>query len=105
MSLNLVLRALTTTSSVFGENTGQQASEGERLLVAKAGANSVDPNVSSQIDFEGAAVLRKSGDAKALPPLVAELDGAVRERVERVLARTEPMDLLAASGLRPATQQ
>jgi NAD(P)-dependent dehydrogenase (short-subunit alcohol dehydrogenase family) len=34
-----------------------------------------------------------------------ELDGAVRERVERVLARTEPMDLLAASGLRATTQQ
>lgn len=54
--------ATSANSSVFGENTGQQASEGEKMLVAKAGASTIDPTVADQIDFEGATVVRKPTD-------------------------------------------
>jgi hypothetical protein len=75
----------TTTSSVFGENTGAQASQGERLLVAKAGATSVDPNVAAQVDFEGSATLRKPEDYanKVLAPNAAAAGNADQEAVRR----------------------
>ncbi|MGE3303001.1 MAG: DUF3035 domain-containing protein [Hyphomonadaceae bacterium] len=47
-------------AQVFGQDVGSKASEGEKLLVAKAGAAAVDPTIRSQVDFEGAAIVRKS---------------------------------------------
>ena len=52
----------TATSSVaFGSQLGQNASAGERALVAAANANAVNPIVRTQVDFEEARVIRKSG--------------------------------------------
>jgi Protein of unknown function (DUF3035) len=48
-----------STQAVFGDNTGQNASPGEKLLVAKADATTVDPNIGEQVDFEGADLVRK----------------------------------------------
>jgi hypothetical protein len=47
-------------TAVFGQDIGTNASEGEKLLVAKAGAAAVDPDIRQQVDFEGAAIVRKS---------------------------------------------
>lgn len=51
-------RANATT--VFGDAIGQDASVSERALVAAAGANAVNPIIREQVDWEEAAVIRKS---------------------------------------------
>ncbi|MFZ4070074.1 MAG: DUF3035 domain-containing protein [Caulobacterales bacterium] len=47
-------------AAIFGRDVGQTASEGERALIARAGADAVDPNVRAQIDLEAGGVVRKS---------------------------------------------
>jgi hypothetical protein len=46
-------------AAIFGRDIGQQASDGEKALVARAGADAVDPNVRGQIDLEAGGVVRK----------------------------------------------
>jgi hypothetical protein len=46
-------------AAVFGQDVGGQASGGERALVARAGADAVDPAIRAQVDLEGAALVRK----------------------------------------------
>ncbi|MEM6625501.1 MAG: DUF3035 domain-containing protein [Pseudomonadota bacterium] len=46
-------------TALFGESFGQGASDGERLLVAKAGGDAVDPNIRTAVDFDATATLRK----------------------------------------------
>lgn len=46
---------------LFGQSSfGAEASEGERMLVQKAGAEAIDPNIRSQVDFDATGTLRKS---------------------------------------------
>lgn len=45
---------------LFGERIGSEASEGERLLVRKAGAEAIDPQIRAQVDFDATGTLRKS---------------------------------------------
>jgi hypothetical protein len=47
-------------AALFGRDTGAEASEGEKLLVTKAGASAVDPKIRDQVDLEGAALVRKN---------------------------------------------
>ena len=49
-------------AALFGRDVGANASEGEKLLVAKAGASAVDPSVRDQVDLEGGGVIRKNQD-------------------------------------------
>ena len=44
----------------FGTELGQNASAGERALVAAAGANAVSPIIRQQVDWEQAKTIRKS---------------------------------------------
>ena len=44
----------------FGTELGQNASPGERALVAAAGANAVSPIIRQQVDWEQAKTIRKS---------------------------------------------
>ncbi|HVY04024.1 MAG TPA: DUF3035 domain-containing protein, partial [Caulobacterales bacterium] len=79
-------------AALFGKDVGVEASEGEKLLVAKAGAEAVDPTIRDQIDLEGGGVVRKSEsladrilnfgkpDADAGHPLDPQ---AEKERLER----------------------
>ena len=46
-------------AAVFGQDTGQNATAGERALVSNAGADAVDPSIRAQVDLEGAALVRK----------------------------------------------
>jgi len=46
-------------AAVFGETVGLNASAGERLLIARAGATAVDSAVRGSIEYESADVLRK----------------------------------------------
>jgi len=46
--------------TAFGTTIGQNASPGERALVAAADANAVSPVIRTQVDFEEADTLRKS---------------------------------------------
>ncbi|MGE0597191.1 MAG: DUF3035 domain-containing protein [Hyphomonadaceae bacterium] len=47
-------------AALFGSDTGQNASPGERALVAGAGADAVDPNIRDQVDFEGSNVVHRN---------------------------------------------
>ena len=47
-------------ATAFGTNIGQGASLSERALVAYAGANSVNPLIRNQVDYEEAKTLRKN---------------------------------------------
>lgn len=46
-------------ATAFGTTIGQNASASERALVAAAHANSVNPIIRSQVDYEEAKTLRK----------------------------------------------
>jgi hypothetical protein len=46
--------------SVFGSDIGRDASDGEKMLVTKAGGDAVDRTVRSAIDFETTQILRKN---------------------------------------------
>lgn len=46
-------------AAVFGQDIGQQATDGERALVARAGAEAVDPAIRAQIDLESGGIVRK----------------------------------------------
>lgn len=52
--------ARTERAFSFGEQIGLDASESERILVARAGAIAVNPIVREQVDYEEAGLLRKS---------------------------------------------
>jgi len=47
-------------TALFGETTGVDASQGERTLVAAAGATTADPEIRDTIDFESQGVVRRS---------------------------------------------
>jgi hypothetical protein len=97
------LNADRTTSSVFGENTGAAASQGEKLLVAKAGASSVDTNIAAQVDFEGNATLRKSQDYanKVLAPTPAAGTTEEQEATRRATGGA-PVTIEPGKGATPA---
>lgn len=46
-------------AAIFGQDIGRSASQGERLLVDRAGASAVDPAIRAQVDLEAADVVRK----------------------------------------------
>jgi hypothetical protein len=46
--------------AIFGQDTGREASEGEKLFISAAGGDAVSRSVRSSIDFEAAQVVRKS---------------------------------------------
>ena len=45
---------------LFGEDTGQAASAGERALVAQAGAVAAPGSIRTRVDYEEAEIMRKS---------------------------------------------
>lgn len=47
-------------AALFGDNVGQQASQGERAFVTAAGAATADDNVREQIDYEAQGVVRRN---------------------------------------------
>lgn len=47
-------------ASAFGSDIGQNASAGERALVAAAGASAVSPVIRQRVDWEEAKTIRKS---------------------------------------------
>lgn len=61
----------------FGEQIGVDASEAERILVAKAGAIAVNPIVREQVDYEEAGLLRKP---RSISDTVTEWSGTEDER-------------------------
>jgi hypothetical protein len=82
-------------AALFGQDIGTQASEGEKLLVAKAGAEAVDPAIRDQIDLEAGGLTRKNEgladrilsfgkDGSEGQPLDAEAEKARLEREEAI---------------------
>jgi len=47
-------------AALFGQDVGQNATEGERGLVSRAGAEAVYANVRDQVDFEGGNIVHRS---------------------------------------------
>jgi hypothetical protein len=46
--------------ALFGDNVGQDASQGERAFITAAGAATADDNVRNQIDYEAQGVVRRN---------------------------------------------
>ncbi|MEM6899471.1 MAG: DUF3035 domain-containing protein [Pseudomonadota bacterium] len=61
----------------FGEQIGLDASEAERILVARAGAIAVNPIIREQVDYEEAGLLRKS---RTVSQSVADWTGSEEQR-------------------------
>jgi hypothetical protein len=47
-------------AALFGENVGQQASQGERAFIAAAGASTANDSIRETIDFESQSVVRRN---------------------------------------------
>lgn len=83
-------------AAVFGQDVGAQATSGERALVARAGADAVDPAIRAQVDLEGAALVRKP---EALSDSVINYRGAAAGAP----GQTEAERLAAEEAARRAT--
>lgn len=46
-------------AALFGQDVAANASQGERVLVAQAGAEAVDPNIRDTVDFEAQGLVRR----------------------------------------------
>jgi hypothetical protein len=87
-------------AALFGQEIAQGASQGERMLVANAGAEAVDPNIRDTIDYESQGVVRRNeafvdrvlsfGGSGAAPaaPLNPEDEAARIERDESIRRAT-----------------
>ena len=85
-------------AALFGQEIAPGASQGERTLVANAGAEAVDPNIRNQIDYESQGIVRRNQDfvdrvlsfggsgAPAAAPLNAE-EEAERLRADEQIRR------------------
>ena len=105
------LRAdLQARTAVFGVQMGASATEGEKLLVARAGGTNADPRIRAVIDEETGGVSRKPvgfadrilGRVTPAPtqpanPLLSETE-AERQRLEQIAIRN-------ATGGQPVTIQ
>jgi hypothetical protein len=49
-------------AALFGDNIAAAASQGERSLVANAGASTVDPTIRDTIDYESQGIVRRDED-------------------------------------------
>jgi len=47
-------------SALFGQDTGANATAGERSFVSAAGAEAVDPNIRDTVDYEGQSIVRRN---------------------------------------------
>lgn len=75
-------------TALFGDNVGQEASQGERSFVSAAGAATADDTIRDQIDYESQGVVRRNqgfvdrilsfggSGAPAAAPLNAEQEAA-----------------------------
>ncbi len=87
-------------AALFGQEIAPSASQGERALVAGAGAEAVDPGIRDTIDFESQGIVRRNEDfvdrvlsfggsgAPAAAPLNPEDEAARLERDEAVRRAT-----------------
>lgn len=87
-------------AALFGQEIARGASQGERSLVANAGAEAVDPNIRDTIDYESQGIVRRNQDfvdrvlsfggsgAAPAAPLNAEEEAARIERDESIRRAT-----------------
>jgi hypothetical protein len=87
-------------AALFGQEIAPNASQGERTLVANAGADAVDPTIRDTVDYEGQGVVRRNEDfvnrllafggssAQPAAPLNAEEEAARLHRDEQVRRAT-----------------
>ncbi|GIK47664.1 MAG: DUF3035 domain-containing protein [Hyphomonadaceae bacterium] len=85
--------------ALFGETVGQRASQGERTLVAAAGADAADASIRDTIDYESQGVVRRNegfvnrllafgGSSAAASPLSAEEEARRLEEDEAIRRAT-----------------
>lgn len=72
--------------AVFGQDTGRDASEGEKLLVSAAGGDAVSRSIRSSIDFESAQIVRKS---RSLTDQILNFGGGATGEVVDAAAEAE----------------
>lgn len=93
-------------AALFGQEIAPGASQGERSLVANAGAEAVDPNIRNTIDYESQGIVRRNedfvdrllsfggSDAAPAAPLNAEQEAARIARDESIRRATGGGDVV-----------
>ena len=93
-------------AALFGTDTGQAATPGERVLVSNAGAEAADANIRDTIDFESQGVVRRNqgfadrllsfggSSAPAAAPLDAEDEASRLEEEESIRRATGGGDVV-----------
>ena len=105
------LRAdLQARTAVFGVQMGASASEGEKLLVARAGGTNADPRIRAVIDEETGGVSRKpAGFADRIlgrvTPAPTQPANPLQSETEAERQRLEQLAIRNATGGQPVTIQ
>jgi len=86
--------------ALFGEQVGQAASQGERTLVAAAGAGAADPDIRDTIDFESQGVVRRN---EGFVDRVLSFGGSSAPRAAPLNAEEEARRLEDDEAIRRAT--
>lgn len=84
-------------AALFGQDVGQGATEGERALVTRAGGEAVDPNIRSQVDFEGGAIVHRNEEV-ANRVIAEGAPGAVDQRTPEQRTAEEESTRRATGG-------
>ncbi|MBL8551958.1 MAG: DUF3035 domain-containing protein [Hyphomonadaceae bacterium] len=87
-------------AAIFGQDTGQNASEGERALVNRAGATSTDANIRETVDFEGASVVHRN---EQFSDRVMEFQGAAADAANPPASQTAERRTAEQESVRRAT--
>lgn len=76
-------------AAIFGQDIGRSASQGEQLLVSRAGASAVDPAIRAQVDLEGGDLVRKpEAFADRVIGTAAPLDAEAQAQEDEVIRRS-----------------
>ena len=78
-------------AALFGVDYGSAASEGERLLVGRAGGEAIDPTIRAQVDFDAANIVHKNEAFSDEVLSGAEPDEGEQEAIENATGGGEVM--------------
>jgi hypothetical protein len=88
------------SAALFGENVGQQASQGERAFIAAAGASTANDSIRETIDFESQSVVRRN---EGFVDRLLSFGGSSAPRTAPLNAEEEQRRLADEESIRRAT--
>ena len=87
-------------AALFGQDTGQSATSGERAFVGAAGAEAADPNIRNTVDYESDGVVRRN---EAFANRVVEFQGSDAPTPAAADAQAEQRRIEEQEAIRRAT--